>query len=204
MSEPGSAPKPSTTRVLMPLFIDVAGKTVLVVGAGVVATRKVADLVAAGAHVKVVAPRVTEELEHTAASSPEKVTLERRGFEERDVEGAWLVMASTDDASVQARVAASSAQAHVFCIAVDDPPNASAYGGAVVRRGPVTIAISTAGEAPALARMMREVLEQALPDEGFVEAARALRERWKADKTPMSSRFGELVQAFKERSSPKP
>jgi siroheme synthase-like protein len=88
-------------------------------------------------------------------------------------------------------------------VAVDDPPNATAYGGAVVRRGPVTIAISTSGEAPALARMMREVLEQALPDEGFIEAARALREKWRAEKTPMTSRFGELVQAFKERSSPR-
>jgi uroporphyrin-III C-methyltransferase/precorrin-2 dehydrogenase/sirohydrochlorin ferrochelatase len=146
--------------------------------------------------VKVVAPRVTDEL---AASA---VAIEQRGFEERDVDDAWLVMAATDDAAVQARVAAACEKARVFCVAVDDPPNASAYGGAIVRRGPVTIAISTSGEAPALSRLLREVLEQALPDEGFVEAARALRERWKAEKTPMSSRFGELVQAFKERSSP--
>ena len=89
----------------------------------------------------------------------------------------------------------------MFCVAVDDPPNASAYGGAILRRGPVTVAISTSGEAPALARLLREVLEQALPEESFVDAARALREKWRNEKTPMASRFGELVKAFKERSS---
>ena len=192
----------SETRMLLPLFLDLSGKDVLVVGAGAVATRKIADLVAVGAKVRVVAPRLTDEL--TTASAAAGITVEQRGFEERDVEGAWLVIASTDDAAVQERVAAASERARVFCVAVDDPPNASAYGGAIVRRGPVTIAISTSGEAPALARLLREVLEQALPDEGFVDAARALREKWKSEKTPMASRFGELVQAFKERSSSKP
>ena len=192
----------SETRVLLPLFLDLSGKDVLVVGAGVVATRKVADLVAVRANVRVVAPRVTDELK--ASSAAGSITLEERGFEEHDVDGAWLVFASTDDGTVQTRVAAACEKARVFCVAVDDPPNASAYGGAIVRRGPVTIAISTSGEAPALARLLREVLEQALPDEGFVDAARALRERWKADKTPMASRFGELVQAFKERPEQKP
>jgi len=191
----------SESRVLLPLFLDLAGKDVLVVGAGVVATRKVEDLVAVGANVRVVAPRVTDEI--TASGAAGTVTVAQRGFEERDVDGAWLVLASTDDAAVQKRVAIACAKAHVFCVAVDDPPNASAYGGGIVRRGPVTIAISTSGEAPALARLLREVLEQVLPDESYVDAARALREKWKADKTPMASRFGELVQAFQERSSSK-
>jgi siroheme synthase-like protein len=188
-------------RVLLPLFLDLSGKDVLVVGAGAVATRKVADLVAALAKVRVVAPRVTDEL--LSMRTAGTITLEQRGFEEKDIDGAWLVFASTDDAAVQQRVAVACEKARVFCVAIDDPPNASAYGGGIVRRGPVTIAISTSGEAPALARLLREILEQALPDEGFVDAARALREKWRADKTPMASRFGELVQAFKERSAPK-
>jgi siroheme synthase-like protein len=186
----------SEPRVLMPLFLDLKGKDVLMVGGGVIASRKAADLVAAGAAVRVVALEVAAELATTAG-----VAIEQRAFEERDVDGAWLVMAATDDADVQKRVAAACEKTRVFCIAVDDPPNASAYGGAIVRRGPVTIAISTSGEAPALARLMREVLEQALPDEGFVDAARALREKWKSEKTPMASRFGELVAAFKERAA---
>jgi siroheme synthase-like protein len=188
-------------RVLLPVFLDLSGKVVLVVGAGVVAARKIEELAPLGALLRVVAPRVEPAIE--ARANAGELTLERRGFEERDIEGAWFVLASTDDAATQRRVAAASAAARVFCIAVDDPPNASAYGGGVVRRGPVTLAISTSGEAPALARLLREVLEQILPDEGYVDAARALREKWKADQTPMASRFGELVQAFKERSSPK-
>jgi siroheme synthase-like protein len=191
----------SEPRVLFPVFLDLSGKRVLVVGAGVVAARKIEELAALNAELHVVAPRVEPAIE--ARASAGELTLERRKFEEHDVEGAWFVLASTDDSEAQKAVADACARARIFCIAVDDPPNASAYGGGVVRRGPVTIAISTSGEAPALARLLREVLEQVLPDEGFVDAARALREKWKADKTPMASRFGELVQAFKERSSPK-
>ncbi len=184
-------------RVLLPLFLDVTGRRVLVVGGGTIAARKALDLVAARADVRVVALELAAEL---VAAQHETLTLVQRAFEERDLEGAWLVFAATDDPDVQRRIANACAQVRVFCVAVDDPPNASAYGGAIVRRGPVTIAISTSGEAPALARLLREVLEQALPDEGYVEAARALREQWKAEKTPMSSRFAELVAAFKARS----
>ena len=191
----------SDPRVLFPVFLDLKDKVVLVVGAGVVATRKVDELAAMGATLRVVAPRITAEIE--ARASKGELTLERRAFEERDIDGAWFVLASTDDAEAQRKVAEACERSRVFCIAVDDPPNASAYGGGVVRRGPVTIAISTSGEAPALARLLREILEQVLPDEGYLDAARALREKWKADKTPMASRFGELVQAFKERSSPR-
>ncbi|MDB4936043.1 MAG: cysG [Labilithrix sp.] len=185
----------SEPRVLMPLFLDLMGKDVLVVGGGAIASRKAADLVAAGASVRVVALEIAPELATTTG-----IAVEQRAFEDRDVEGAWLVMAATDDPEAQHRVATACKRARIFCVAVDDPPNASAYGGAIVRRGPVTIAISTSGQAPALARLLREVLEQALPDEGFVDAARALREKWKTEKTPMTSRFGELVAAFKERA----
>lgn len=206
MSEP---PAPTEPRVMLPLFVDLTDRAVLVVGGGAVAARKAAELVAARARVRVVAPRVAPEIQalaagrtavDAAADGGPHVSIEPRTFEEADVAGAWLVVAATDDASVQAAVAAACERARVFCVAVDDPKNASAYGGGVVRRGPVTIAISTAGEAPALARLLREIVEQILPDEGYVEAARALRERWKSEGTPMASRFSELVRAFKSRA----
>jgi uroporphyrin-III C-methyltransferase/precorrin-2 dehydrogenase/sirohydrochlorin ferrochelatase len=188
---------------LLPLFLKLEGRDVLVIGAGAVAARKIADLVAAGARVRVVAPKATPAIEALAASGV--VTWSARAFAEADLDGAWLVVAATSDADAQRRAAEAATSRRVFIVAVDDIPNASAYSGAVIRRDPFLIAISSSGEAPALTRLLRQVLEQALPDSEWIEAARALREKWKADATPMGSRFGELVQAFKyEASKPKP
>jgi siroheme synthase-like protein len=188
----------SDPPVLLPLFLDVSGKNVLVVGGGEVAARKAQDLVAANARVCVVAPDVVAAIEELGEASA--LVVERRRFEDVDVTDVWLVIAATDDEEVQRRVARAAERERVFCVAVDDPANATAYGGAVVRRGPVTIAISTSGEAPALSRLLREVIEQTLPDSNFVETARALREKWKAEGTPMKSRFAELVKALKEKA----
>lgn len=163
-----------------------------------VAERKIRDLVDAGAKVRVVALDATPDVEALAASG--SIALARRAFLESDVGGAWLVVAATADADVQRRACAAADAARVFAIAVEDPPNGSAYSGSVVRRGPMTVAISSTGEAPALTRLLREILEQALPEPDWIEAARALREKWRSEGTPMASRFAELVRAFKERA----
>ena len=189
---------PEIEAQLHPIFLKLEGRDVLVVGAGKVAERKIAELVDAKARVRVVAPMATESVKALVAARA--VRWEARGFEEADADGAWLILASTDDADVQRRVADAGDARHTFVIAVDDKKNASAYGGAVVRRGAVAIAISTSGESPALARLLREVLENALPEREWIDAARALRDRWKADGTPFESRFAELVNALRERS----
>jgi uroporphyrin-III C-methyltransferase/precorrin-2 dehydrogenase/sirohydrochlorin ferrochelatase len=186
------------TPTLHPLFLKLEGRAVLVVGGGGVAERKVDDLVAAGAHVRVVAPEATAALRTMASRGA--IEWHARAFEEADADGAWLVVAATGDAQTQAAVAAAAEARRVFVVAVDDLPNASAYSASVIRRAPFTIAISSAGEAPALTRLLREVLEQALPDAEWVEAARALRERWRAEGIPIESRFPELVRAFKSRT----
>ena len=183
---------------LFPLFLRLAGKDVLVVGAGAVAERKIQDLVDGGAAVRVVALRATVSVEELARRG--RIALARRSFEEADVDGAWLVVAATTDPTVQKRACAAADRARTFSIAVDDPPNGSAYSASVIRRTPFTIAISSSGEAPALSRLLREILEQALPEQDWVDAARALRERWRSEGTPMTSRFADLVRAFKERA----
>lgn len=183
---------------LLPLFLRLEGRAVVVVGAGNVAARKIDDLVEAGAAVTVIAnealPHVRELAERGAVSWNE------RSFRDDDLDAAWLVIAATDDPSVQRRVWEAAEKRRVFCVAVDDPPHSSAFGAAVVRRAPITIAISSSGEAPALTRLLREIIEQVLPEPEWVQAARALRERWKREKTPMGSRFAELVKAFKEKA----
>ena len=178
---------------LYPLFLRLRGLRVLVVGAGEVGTRKVRELVEVGADVVVVAPEVSPAVE----SMP--VTVQRRAFTPKDVEDVWLVIAATNDREVNASVAAAAEARRVFVNAVDDPPNASAFFGAVIRRAPFLVAISSSGELPAVSRLLREVIEAALPSEEWVTRARVLRAEWKANKTPMNERFGQLVRAIAEK-----
>jgi uroporphyrin-III C-methyltransferase/precorrin-2 dehydrogenase/sirohydrochlorin ferrochelatase len=183
---------------LHPLFLRLEGRRVVVAGAGLVAENKLAELVSTRAELLVVAPSATEAVSALAAEGA--ITWQRRTFEDRDLDGAWLVIAATGDADVQRQIASGCAERRVFCVAIDDIDNASAYSAAVVRRAPFTIAISSSGESPALTRLLREILEQLLPDTEWVEAARDLRARWRSEGTPMGSRFGELVRAFSERA----
>lgn len=183
---------------LYPLFLKLEGRAVLVVGAGAVAERKIATLVAAGARVRVVAPDATEAVRRLAREGT--VEWHARAFEEEDADGAWLVIAATSDPHAQRLAAAAAQSRRAFIVAVDDPANASAYSAAVVERPPLTVAISSSGATPALTRLLREIIEQLLPGEEWVEHAKRLREAWRADGTPMASRFAEIVKAFKERA----
>jgi uroporphyrin-III C-methyltransferase/precorrin-2 dehydrogenase/sirohydrochlorin ferrochelatase len=185
--------------ILLPLFLKLAGREVLVVGAGAVAERKVEALLAAGARVRLVAPEATEGLARLADEG--HVAWSARAFAEADVEGVWLVFAATSDADVQRRAADAANARRIFCVAVDDPPNASAYSAAVVRRPPFTVAISSSGEAPALTRLLREIIEHVLPGQDWIRRAEELRAKWRADGTPMGERFAQLVvEMQKDRS----
>jgi siroheme synthase-like protein len=95
---------------------------------------------------------------------------------------------------VQRAVSRGCEARRIFCLAVDDVANASAFGGSVVRRPPFVVAISSSGAAPALTRLLRTVVEHVLPPDSFVERARALRGQWKRDGIPMGERFGRLVR----------
>lgn len=181
---------------LYPLFLRLNGRRVVVVGAGSVGARKIGELCAAGAEVLVIAQQATAEVAALAARG--ELTLVRRAFVESDLDGAWLVIAATNDTEANRAIAAAAEARRLFCNAVDDPPNASAFFGAVLRRPPFLVAISSSGELPALSRLLRTVLESALPEERWIAAARALRARWKAEGTPMGERFAELVRAIAE------
>ena len=177
---------------LFPVFLKLADRPVVVIGGGTMATSKLRGLLDAGARVTVVAPAVTSEIETSG------VSIQRRPFEPSDLDSAWLVVAaaSTD---VNRAVAAAAEQRHLFVNAVDDPPNASAYLGGVVRRGGITVAISTDGHAPALAGLIRQALEALLPVpevERWMETARVERTAWMRDGVPMERRRPLLLQAL--------
>ena len=130
-----------------------AGRPCLVVGAGRVAARKIAGLLASGAVVTVVAPDVSAEV----AALP--VDIEKRPYERGEVARYWLVVTATDDPAVNRAVFEDGRSARVFVNSADDPANCSVTLPAVVRRGDVTVAVSTGGRSPALATWMRRRLE---------------------------------------------
>ena len=179
------------SAALFPVFLKLAGRRVLVVGGGPVATSKIGALVAAGAKITVIAPVMTPGID----ASP--VTRHRREFRPEDVEVAWLVVAAATP-EVNREVARAAEARGVFVNAVDDPPNATAYLGGVVRRAGVTLAISTNGQAPALAGLLREALDAVLPADldRWVAEARAIRPRWIAKRVPMADRRPQLLRAL--------
>jgi len=178
---------------LFPVFLKLAGRPVVVVGGGPVAASKLEALLKADADVTVVAPEVH------AAIRAAGVRIETRAFQPSDLDGAWLVVAAAT-AEVNADVAREAERRHLFVNAVDDPANASAYLGGVVRRAGVTIAISTSGDAPALAGVLREGIDAVLPEdlERWTASARAMRARWKTEGVPMAERRPQLIEALQE------
>ena len=169
----------SAAAPLFPVFLKLADRAVVIVGGGSVATAKLRALLDADARVTVVAPEVTPEI---AGSG---VTIRRRPFEASDLDDAWLAEAA------QAR--------RVFVNAVDDPQHASVYLGGVVRRGGVTVAISTDGRAPALAGLIRQALETLLPEaevERWMSVARDQRAEWTLTGVPMDQRRPLLLRAL--------
>ena len=178
---------------LFPIFLKLANRRVVVVGGGPVAASKLDGLLKAHADVIVVAPQV-----HAGIRASGVRVLERP-FEPSDLDGAWLVVAAATT-EINAAVAQEAERRHLFVNAVDDPAHASAYLGGVVRRAGVTIAISTSGEAPALAGVLREAVDAVLPDdlERWTASARAMRIRWKSEGVPMADRRPQLIDALKE------
>jgi uroporphyrin-III C-methyltransferase/precorrin-2 dehydrogenase/sirohydrochlorin ferrochelatase len=142
---------------LFPAFLDLAGRRVLLVGGGVVARRKAEALLDSGADVVVGAPTLVPELERAVT---EGCLVHRAGvFVPEWLDGVWLVIAATDDPDVNATVAREAEARRIWANVVDDAPRCTFQVPARVERGPLQIAISSRGEAPMLARWLREQLE---------------------------------------------
>ena len=160
-----------------PIFAIIEDKPCLVVGGGAVGERKVLDLMAAGARVTVVSRTLTPEL--AALADQGEITYLTEDFREAQVEGMALVMAATDDPKVNAAVSAA-AQARAIWVNVADAPDYCTFiVPAQVRRGDLILAISTGGASPALARQVREELQQHFgPEYGpYLDLLRRVRTR---------------------------
>src|SRR5262245_53579801 len=153
------APDPSVFP-LMPVALRVAGKTGVVVGGGPIAARKADDLLRAGAFVRAVAPEWGAELEAIAAAHPDRVERITGRFRPRDLDGALLVFAATDDAAVQREVHREAAARGVLCNVVDVTDLCEFHVPATVRRGALSISVATDGAFPLLAVKLRDHLAQ--------------------------------------------
>jgi siroheme synthase-like protein len=178
--------------VFYPVFLKLHGRRVLLVGGGTVAAAKLEGLLAAGALVTVVAPDISPALTQRPG-----VTLHKRPFEPADLEGVWWVVAAAP-ADVNRQVQAAAESRQLFVNAVDDPAHATAYLGSIVRRDEITVAISTGGRAPALAALLREALDDWLPQdiERWMTAAVEARRQWKDSGVPMESRRPLLLETL--------
>jgi uroporphyrin-III C-methyltransferase / precorrin-2 dehydrogenase / sirohydrochlorin ferrochelatase len=144
-----------------PIFLTLQDRPVLVVGGGEPAARKVELLLSAGARVTLIADKVAGEIAQLIAEA--RISWAGRGFDDDDLAGAALVIVATDDEALAARVSHAAQQRSLPVNVVDRPRLSSFIMPAIVDRAPITIAISTGGSAPALARRIRAEIERALP-----------------------------------------
>lgn len=150
---------------LLPIFLKLDARPGLLVGAGNVALEKINSLLITGVRLRVIAPEAKPEIRQLANDG--QLEWIQRRFDPTDLDGNFVVIAATDDPEVNATVYRESVERGILVNSVDDPPHCDFYFGSVVRRGDLQIAISTAGESPAVAqRLKREIDGQLSVDIG--------------------------------------
>ncbi len=159
----------------LPLFAQLKGRRCLVVGGGSVAARRVGQLLAAGAEVTVVAPKLGPLV--TAWADAGRIETVQAPFDAARVAEHWLVVAATSDPGVNRAVAQAAEDAKRLCNVVDEPALCSFIMPTIIDRDPVTIAISSAGRSPVLARWIKGLIEETLP--ARVGALASLAGRWR-------------------------
>lgn len=134
-----------------PLFLDVAGRKVVIIGGGAVSARKAETMLRHGATVTIVAPEIASEISGAH--------LVRKSYEAADLENAFLVFAATNDPAINERVAADCRARNILVSVADAPARGDFIVPAIVESGPIRIAISTSGHSPALARRLKADLQ---------------------------------------------
>lgn len=148
---------------LLPIFLKLENRPCLLVGAGNVALEKIGSLLKTGLRLRVVAPEARPEVVQLAADG--KLEWLQRPFSPADLDGNFMVIAATNSPTVNAAVYRGAVERNIPCNSVDDIPNCDFFFGSVVTRGALQIAISTAGESPAVAQRLRREIDEQLPQD---------------------------------------
>ncbi|MCF8083711.1 MAG: bifunctional precorrin-2 dehydrogenase/sirohydrochlorin ferrochelatase, partial [Deltaproteobacteria bacterium] len=188
----------STSMSYYPIFLQLERRTVLVVGGGSVALRKVETLLEYGALVRLVSRELTRPF--MALMEKDRVAYLGPRFREEYLDGIFLVIAATDDHDLNHTISESARSRGLLVNAVDQPEDCTFIVPSIVRRGDLLIAVSTSGKSPAFARRVREGLEQRFGDEYgiFLALMGKVRERVLAlglSQAENSRLFKEIVDA---------
>ena len=140
-----------------PICLDLSGKVCIVIGGGQVAERKIRSLLECGARITVVSPELTDAVAELAASG--RINLLQRPYQDGDLQGSFLTIAATDDPEVQQAVQAEAERHNLLLNVADVPERCNFILPATLRRGDLAISVSTGGKSPALARQIRQELE---------------------------------------------
>lgn len=160
-----------------PVYLDLRDRPCVVIGGGAVAERKAIALLEAGASVTIISPALTPKLHELSDSG--KINHLQKQYEEKDLSGEFLVLVATDSAEVNTRVASACRKKHVLVNVATSPEESSFIVPSVVDRGDLLIAISTSGTSPALAKKVRQDIEQKYGAEYelFLDKLSAIRKR---------------------------
>lgn len=160
-----------------PIFLILKDKNGLVVGGGEVAYRKVCDLIDAGAFVKVIAPEYIDKFHDLKDTG--KIHIEKKYFEPDDINGAYIVFAATNDTSVNKKISDIARNNGILVNVVDTPDICDFFSGAVIKRGPLNIAISTSGYSPFMAARIKREIEAGIDSEmgEYIKIAGEIRKR---------------------------
>lgn len=177
-----------------PIMLRLEGKKVVVIGGGRVAERKVAGLLGTGSLITVISPQATDKLKGLAGSG--LIEWLERSFSKEDIEGAFLIFAATNDNVLNQSIKMAASEQQLVNIA-DDPEGSNFHVPSHIQRGRLSIAVSTGGASPILARKIREQLEHQFdePFEEYLEFLFSARKRiLKEVKDP--SRKGKILNAI--------
>lgn len=141
-----------------PIYLDIEGRNVVIVGGGNVCARKAETMMKYGARVTVVSPQFTDEIEQWARQGC--LALSRKKYDQSDLDGANIVIASTDDEAINTQIATDCRQRRILVNVVDVTALCEFIVPAIIEKGSVQIAISTGGKSPALARTLKEDLQR--------------------------------------------